>query len=255
MEKNIIFYFTGTGNSLKVAKDIAETLGNCELVSMGSTYKLNGEYKHIGFVYPVHFSSLLKAVERFIENLDINENKRAYFFGVCTGGMTIGGLTDIANIIASKGGILSYGAFVKSFANYICAYPMSEKVEEKTASQFERTKNISNDIKNRTINKIPKSNGFAAFSTRKSKQNVATEDMNYNVNDSCVGCETCYKICPVKNIKMENKKPSFLHDCEQCTACIQWCPKQAINYKDKTQDRKRYHHPNITLEDMIQKDT
>jgi flavodoxin len=30
--KNIIFYFTGTGNSLKAAKDIASVLGDTELV-------------------------------------------------------------------------------------------------------------------------------------------------------------------------------------------------------------------------------
>ncbi len=31
MSKNIIFYFTGTGNSLKVARDIAKELGDCEI--------------------------------------------------------------------------------------------------------------------------------------------------------------------------------------------------------------------------------
>ena len=251
MDKNIIFYFSGTGNSLKVAKDIAETLGNCEFVSMGSPYKLNAEYKRIGFVYPVYFSSLLETAKRFIENIDINENKDAYFFAVCTGGMTTGGLTDIAHIIAGKGGKLSYGAFIKCFANYVCMYPMSEKVSEKTASQVMRTKQVSFEIKNKTINKIPKSSSIAAFMTKSSKKNVATKDMNYNTNDSCVGCEICCKVCPVKNIKMENSKPCFLHHCEQCTACIQWCPHQAINYKDKTQNRQRYHHPNIMLEDMI----
>jgi len=251
MEKNIIFYFTGTGNSLKVAKDIAEILGNCELVSMGSPYKISDEYKRIGFVYPVYFSSLLEAAKRFIENIDISKNKDTYFFSVCTGGMTTGGLTDIAHIIDGKGGKLSYGAFIKCFANYVCMYPMSKKVSEKTISQAERTKQVSLEIKNITINKIPKSNSIAAYMTKSSKKVVAKQDMNYNINDSCIGCEICYKVCPVKNIKMENSQPTFLHNCEQCTACIQWCPNQAINYKDKTQNRKRYHHPNITLDDMI----
>ena len=36
MKKNIIYVFTGTGNSLKVAKDIAVALSDCEIISMGS---------------------------------------------------------------------------------------------------------------------------------------------------------------------------------------------------------------------------
>jgi flavodoxin len=35
---NIIFYFSGTGNCLKVAKAIADELGNCEIVSMAKPF-------------------------------------------------------------------------------------------------------------------------------------------------------------------------------------------------------------------------
>ena len=36
MNKNIILLFTGTGNSLKVAKDIAAAfVGDCDITSMG----------------------------------------------------------------------------------------------------------------------------------------------------------------------------------------------------------------------------
>ena len=51
MSKNIIFYFSGTGNSLKVAKDIAAAIEDCELISMGRSHKLSGTYDRIGFVY------------------------------------------------------------------------------------------------------------------------------------------------------------------------------------------------------------
>jgi hypothetical protein len=34
-------------------------------------------------------------------------------------------------------------------------------------------------------------------------------------------------------------------------ACIQWCPRSAINIKDATKIRGRYHHPNITWRDML----
>jgi hypothetical protein len=33
-------------------------------------------------------------------------------------------------------------------------------------------------------------------------------------------------------------------------ACIQFCPKRAINYKDRTQNRRRYTHPDIKYTDL-----
>ena len=71
------------------------------------------------------------------------------------------------------------------------------------------------------------------------------------MNGKCTGCAICQKICPVDNIKIENKQPIWGKQCEQCMACIQWCPTQAIEYSDKTRKRKRYHNPEIKISDMI----
>lgn len=70
--------------------------------------------------------------------------------------------------------------------------------------------------------------------------------------EACIGCGTCEKVCPAKNIHMAEKKPTFGEGCQQCMACIQWCPKQAIDYKHQVKDRKHYHHPKISLKDMIE---
>ena len=43
MKKNIVYVFTGTGNSLKVAKDIAAVLSYCEIISMGSNIRYDLE--------------------------------------------------------------------------------------------------------------------------------------------------------------------------------------------------------------------
>ena len=252
MDKNIIFYFTGTGNSLKVAKDIAEKLGNCELVSMGKPYQLEGSYKRIGFIYPVYFGGLPNVVRRFVKNIDISNQKEAYFFSVCTSGAMGGGLSDIANAIGHLGGKLSYGANIKCFANYINLYAMKKNVTEKAAAQAESTKKVVDDIFNCATNKIPKKSIVAHLAKGQAKS-TATKDKDYIVNDSCTGCGICAKICPVDNIKIENSKPVFLHHCEQCVACVQWCPEQAINYKDKTQSRGRYHHPEITVKDLLKR--
>ncbi|MFP3154409.1 hypothetical protein LQZ18_08265 [Lachnospiraceae bacterium ZAX-1] len=42
MERNITFYFSGTGNSLKVAQDIAAETQNTKVIPMGKAYSLEG---------------------------------------------------------------------------------------------------------------------------------------------------------------------------------------------------------------------
>jgi len=41
------------------------------------------------------------------------------------------------------------------------------------------------------------------------------------------------------------------HHCEKCFACLQWCPQEAIQFGSKTSGRKRYHHPDVKLADMV----
>jgi ferredoxin len=50
---------------------------------------------------------------------------------------------------------------------------------------------------------------------------------------------------------MAGGKPAWHHRCEQSFACIQSCPEEAIQYGKGTRNKKRYHHPEISLKDML----
>lgn len=251
MTKNIIFCFTGTGNSLKVAKDIAEGNGESEIISMGKPYSLQGAYESIGFVYPVYAGGMPAAVERFIGVLDISTNRNSYFFAVSTSGSGLpGGLPQINRILHNKGGKLSYGGNVKCFSNYVGLYAMKDDVKERPKVQDAQTRLIVTDIQNR-VSKQDFKNSSMALLHGIFINILRGKERGFNVGENCNGCGTCNKVCPVANIEMQSGKPTFLHHCEQCMACIQWCPKQAINYKDKTQNRGRYHHPDIKVGDII----
>jgi Fe-S-cluster-containing hydrogenase component 2 len=56
---------------------------------------------------------------------------------------------------------------------------------------------------------------------------------------------------PVGNIGIVDDWPIWQHRCEQCFACLQWCPQEAIQFGSNTANRKRYHHPNVRLADML----
>lgn len=250
MSENIIFYFTGTGNSLKVAKDIARAVGKCSLVSMGKPYTLSGSYKYIGFVYPSFCSGMPRVVETFIKSLDLRENKDAYIFGITTSGSTGGGLKTVDKIISSKGGVLSYGKDIISYANYVCMYEMSSEIREKAKDQDIQTATAIKDILNHKKNSKFTAGKLSLLHTPFLKI-VLRSEKNMASDEKCNGCGTCAKVCPVANITMKNSKPVFGGRCEQCVACIQWCPTKALNCKNKTENRKRYHHPDITVSDIM----
>jgi ferredoxin len=76
-------------------------------------------------------------------------------------------------------------------------------------------------------------------------------DKSFNTTKTCNGCGLCAKACPAVNIVMTNGRPVWQHRCQQCFACLQWCPQEAVEYWRITRGRKRYHHPDIQLKDLI----
>ncbi len=64
-------------------------------------------------------------------------------------------------------------------------------------------------------------------------QNYFTQIPKIN-NSKCIGCADCYRTCPAKTIKMQNKKAVILYkNCIKCFCCQEICPQKAINIKNK----------------------
>jgi ferredoxin len=250
--ENMVFYFSGTGNSLKVAKTLIKELGNGEIVSMAKTgeYSLTKQYDTIGFVYPVYYWGLPKKVVEFITNLDANNNA-AYYYSIATYGGTVGnGIRQINELLFKKNIILNYGVKLRMVANYIINYDIFNNIDKCLKRSDKKLLSIISNIKNRKTIKIKKAYTSIDRIYKKAIQNISLAK-DYNVNNNCVGCGVCKEICPVKNIELVNKRPVFNNNCEACVACIQYCPRQAINYKDKTQKRKRYTNPEINYKELI----
>ena len=69
-----IYYFSGTGNSLKIAKDLSSFIDNSQIIRIAyNTLHITSDEKsgRIGFVFPVYFRGLPRMMEKFIKNLKI----------------------------------------------------------------------------------------------------------------------------------------------------------------------------------------
>jgi Pyruvate/2-oxoacid:ferredoxin oxidoreductase delta subunit/flavodoxin len=115
-----ICYFSGTGNSLAVARDIAgKTDGKLiPIASVIDSASIKTDADVIGIVFPVYHGGIPSIISRFARKMDNLEKK--YLFGVCTCGDKPGlAIKYLDKIIRSRGGELAAGFAVRMPYNYI----------------------------------------------------------------------------------------------------------------------------------------
>ena len=115
---NRIYYFTGTGNSMRAARVIAGRLGNTEIVSMRADPRdfSAKDCEIVGFIFPVYHWTMPAPAVSFVEDLEINPD--AYVFAVAMPSFVCGTACErLAEILERKGVRLQYGCKVNSVAN------------------------------------------------------------------------------------------------------------------------------------------
>jgi len=250
--KNIIFYFSGTGNSLQVARDIAENIGECEVVNLAkydTNNKINAE--RVGIVFPVYFWGVPNIIKTFLEKVELENNP--YIFAVATRGGVVGAsLIQIDDVLKTRNQKLHSGFAITMPENYIVYYDADSKKKQQELFEKEKIKvaAISKVVMNKKEQPIEKSKYlidmlFGKMLNQAVVKKFPTKDTGFRLNDTCTGCGKCEKVCSVGNITMINEKPTWNHHCEFCLGCLQSCPVQAINYENKTQKKTRYLNPNI----------
>lgn len=252
-----LFYFSATGNSLQIARNIAKELVNAVVLPItGSEINepVGGAGDSIGFIYPVYFNGLPRLFKRFVENLDIAPN--TYCFAIAnSGGTRSNSLGTLDDILKSKNLYLSFADEIKMPSNYIITHPLpdNEQIENLIAKAAIKTTTIAESISNYELKPAKRKarlwskivNYYFLY------KNASNWDEGFRVTDKCTGCGLCAKVCSAKNIKIKNQLPSWQHSCEKCLACIHWCPNEAIEYGNNTVGRTRYHNPDIKTEDIV----
>jgi ferredoxin len=265
MGKTEIYYFTGTGNSLATARYLAEKL-NAKLTPVTPLLKVNSietDAEAIGLVFPIYGQKAPKIINTFLEKLPNLDSK--YVFAVATYGlMAQGALKKLDAALRLRGGRLSAGVVVRMPLNGTVSEKVTveqvKKMEQKAQVKLEtlcplvlarqdgkiETTNMRQLIFSKSFAKIlPAFFGLMAYVI------VHGSASNFNADEHCVGCGTCVGVCPVDNIVLVDKKPSWGDNCVHCCACLNWCPQHAVQSGTYTVNKSRYHHPDVQSSDLV----
>jgi ferredoxin/flavodoxin len=261
---NKIFYFTGTGNSIAIAKTLADTLGDTELVSMASAMQedvdIRGE--RIGLIFPVYAWGMPRLVVDFTRRLKPESGQ--YVFAVATCGGTPGKtLVQLDKSLKRNGSKLDAGFAVRgSFlislegSNEEGLIKFMSRIGRKTTPKAasERLPEITQMVKERGSHK-PETSNEAVNMIGSMLYGVALKmfqkmDRNYSATDACVSCGTCARVCSRENVSLEDGRPVWHHNCESCYACLAWCPQHAITFSGNA-PKPPSHHPDVSVADVL----
>jgi ferredoxin len=258
--RTAIYYFTGTGNTLAIARNLATELGDTELVPIASVIQqepIVASADTVGIAFPVYFLDIPGIVKEFVQKLRIS--KTQYVFGIATCGERPGGaLFNLKSIVGEKGVLLSAGfAFVMP-ENYIGPVDLMGDAphrQEKYTAAKSRIPAVAEAIRERR-QAVPEGNRSALLRiggsiTRTLAITLYNTARRFRATEKCNRCRTCERICPVQNITVTEDAVRWGKNCTQCYACIHWCPKEAIEIGGRTSGKPRYHHPDVTLADML----
>jgi ferredoxin len=255
--KTTIFYLTGTGNSLWVARTLAQELGGAELESIADGKGRKAcDSEVIGLVFPVHIWGVPRLVLDFVRQL--NGLHPDYVFALAVNaGQVANTLGQLKKLLKGSGLNLGTGFEIKMPSNYIPwgGPGPKEKQKQRFASAKDKISAIAAAIRGKK--ELPVEKGplwqrilFSIF-YKMSFSQVPKMDRKFWVDEKCNHCSICSRVCPVQNIALLDGKPVWNHRCEQCFACLQWCPQEAIQYGKKTPQYQRYQHPEVQLKDVL----
>ncbi|HEX3048635.1 MAG TPA: EFR1 family ferrodoxin [Bacillota bacterium] len=260
--KTTLYYFSGTGNSLAVAKELAENLP--ETVNLlpipkyerGKRTEVDGDI--LGVVFPCYFQSIPDTVRSFLRNLEFSSNP--YIFSVVTcNGQPGHSLYTIRRMLKRKNRSLAAGFAVDMPGNALFGvdYTNTPEVQrERLANAKIKIPLIAQAIRERNSGVIA-GKQFPGTYLRGMLFRTAVKyfyrpSKRFWVQNQCTHCGACAQVCPQKNITMARERgPVWGGDCALCLACFHWCPRQAIQMSEYTIGKTRYQHPEISHDEMM----
>ena len=184
--------------------------------------------------------------------------KTDYFFFIYTYGMGVGEALAHAKLASEKAGLrLSYANMIQMVDNYLPGFEMQNQKDTLPAKDVEgQLLKVCQDIEKRTEKEIVVNAAVRAkmamfkkmLADRILKGDTA---QHYLIDEKCIHCGICAKVCPADNITVTDTAVSFSDRCEVCYACLHNCPQNAIHMKQE-KSSVRFRNGQVSLKDIIE---
>lgn len=265
--ERIILYFTGTGNCLHVARELANentTLLSIPQLMRNKQFQLEAD--EIGLVYPIYGHMPPNMVRKFFEKARL---KADYMFAVLTFGMRKCSAVEIWDHTSRKLGYkFNYISTLMMVDNWLPNFDMNEQIKIDKHIP-EHLAEIKKDINARRQWHQPVSQeerdqhaGFMQYSGIDPEVGfLVKSDKAFTITDACIECGICTYVCPRGNYELTSEGAKTAGDCEFCFACIQNCPQKAIQFAKPEKEgtfpdgteknpNARYRNEHISLMDI-----
>ena len=247
----MVLYFSATGNTEFIAKELAKRLGDTCLnllprIKENDHSPLHSE-KPFVICAPVYVCEMPRFMAKYLKEQTFTGSRDVYFIFTSGGYCGISGSLAKKMFKAKKMNYRGHYEF-KMPRNYVAndSYPMLEKteVEKRIIEAYDQIKTVGADI---LAGKNLKARHIYLF------EKVVTLPFNpvwckykltakaFYTKENCLGCGKCEKLCPLNNIKIIEKKPVWGTKCTHCMACIGNCPTNAIEYGTITREKEPYN--------------
>lgn len=249
----MILYFSATGNSAHVARELARLTGDtvCDLfgrIRSGDRTAMASDRPWV-IVAPTYAWRLPHIVEKLIDETPLSGSKQLYF--VLTAGSGCGGAAHYARKLCARKDMEFMGcACIVMPENYIAmfrapGYDRAVRIVKKAQPAIEAAAMAIAAGK-----ALHTRDGGAAGRLLSAAVNRVffghiVGDRRFRTTDGCTGCGKCAALCPLSNITIENGRPAWHGDCTHCMACICNCPAEAIEYARASVGQVRYKCPEI----------
>ena len=253
--KRLVFFFTGTGNSLYVARELS-----ADIISIPQALKkdrLSYEAEEIGIVYPIYGDMPPNMVRSFLKKAQL---KCKYLFAVLTYGNRKCRAAEIcAEIGREKGHLFTYISTIVMVDNWLPIFDMDEQkqIDKHIPENLARIKaaieshqdGIEESCSEAAERKARLLAGASPTFTAEGIKARAEEW--FTVTDNCITCGICSRVCPRNNYRYSELKAEPQGECELCLACAHACPHKAIIFtKGEKNPKARYRHPAVKLSDI-----